>query len=64
VAAVFGSLSDTLLDAESTDFGRLADEYATPGGLNEQFLAELRQAGTFETVNRALDDVARRLEGE
>jgi pyrroline-5-carboxylate reductase len=64
VAAVFGALSRVLLDAEPTDFESLAAEYATAGGLNEQFLAALRQAGTFENVNRALDDVARRLEGE
>jgi hypothetical protein len=61
VAAVLGALSGTLLDAEPTDFESLAREYATAGGLNEQFLAALRQAGTFENVNRALDDVARRL---
>jgi hypothetical protein len=56
-------LSATLLDGEPIDFRTLADEYATAGGLNEQFLAALRRAGTFENVNRALDDVARRLEG-
>ena len=64
VAAVFGALSETLPDAESKDFGALADEYATAGGLNEQFLAALRGADTFEVVEDALDEVARRLEGE
>lgn len=58
VAAVFGTLSETLLDAN--DFTELAAEYATVGGLNEQFLEALRGAGTFTTVVRALDDVARR----
>jgi pyrroline-5-carboxylate reductase len=52
VRAVFGGLAGTV------------DEYATPGGTNEQFLDALRRAGTFEVVARALDDVARRLEGE
>jgi hypothetical protein len=46
------------------DFRTLADEYATAGGINEQFLTALRRAGTFNIVDRALDDVARRLEDE
>ena len=61
VAAVFGSLSETL-GGQPNDFGTLAGEYATPGGTNEQFLSALRSAGTFDVVDRALDDVARRLE--
>jgi pyrroline-5-carboxylate reductase len=64
VAAVFGALSGTLLGTGPHDFRTLADEYATPGGTNEQFLTALRRAGTFNSVNRALDDVAHRLEGE
>lgn len=64
VAAVFASLSETLLAAQPIDLGTLADEYATAGGINEQFLTALTRAGTFDTVKRALDDVAVRLEGE
>ena len=64
VAAVFGALSGTLGGTQPNDFKTLADEYATAGGTNEQFLAALRSAGTFDIVDRALDDVARRLEGE
>ena len=63
VAAVFGALSETLRDTEVDDFAALAADHATRGAINEQFLAALRGAGTFETVGRALDDVARRLEG-
>jgi pyrroline-5-carboxylate reductase len=44
-----------------TDFATVAEEYATPGGLNEQFLAALRSAGTFGVVEHALDDAAHRL---
>jgi pyrroline-5-carboxylate reductase len=58
VTAVFG----TLLSTGPTDFATLAEEYATPGGLNEQFLAALRSACTFGVVEHALDDVALRLE--
>jgi pyrroline-5-carboxylate reductase len=64
VAAVFGGLSGTLRAAQTDDFGTPAGEYATPGGTNEQFLAALRRAGTFDDVEHALDDVAHRLEGE
>jgi pyrroline-5-carboxylate reductase len=64
VAAVFGALSGTLLDTQPNDFSTLADEYATAGGINEQFLAALRRAGTFSIVEGALDDVAHRLQGE
>jgi pyrroline-5-carboxylate reductase len=63
VAAVFGGLSVTLLGTQPNDLTTLADEYATPGGTNEQFLTALRRAGTFDIVDRALDDVADRLEG-
>ena len=63
VAAVFGGLAETL-QHEANDFGTLADEYATPGGLNEGFLAALRDAGTFEVVAEALDAVAERWVGE
>jgi pyrroline-5-carboxylate reductase len=63
VAAVFGSLSGTPLASQPDDFGTVADEFATAGGINEQFLTALRRAGMFDIVDRALDDVARRLEG-
>jgi pyrroline-5-carboxylate reductase len=57
VAALYGTLLTTAPD----DFSTLAREYATPGGINEQFLAALREAGTYGVVARALDDVAGRL---
>jgi pyrroline-5-carboxylate reductase len=64
VAAVFGALSATMHAAWRVDFRALAGEYATAGGLNEQFLTALSRAGTYDLVVRALDDVARRLQGE
>jgi pyrroline-5-carboxylate reductase len=63
VASVFGALSGTLCRIQPDGFGTLADEYATAGGINEQFLTALRRAGTFNIIDRALDDVAHRLEG-
>jgi pyrroline-5-carboxylate reductase len=64
VGAVFGALSGTLRATQPNDFRTLADEYATAGGTNEQFLSSLRRAGTFDIVDGALDDVAHRLEGD
>jgi pyrroline-5-carboxylate reductase len=64
VAEVFRGVSATLPGVEENGFGTLSDEYATAGGLNEQFLTALRGAGTFELVDRTLDDVADRLAGE
>jgi pyrroline-5-carboxylate reductase len=62
VAAVFGSLSGTPLGTQPDDFRTVVDEYTTAGGINEQFLTALRRAGMFDLVERALDDVAHRLE--
>jgi pyrroline-5-carboxylate reductase len=56
VASVFGGLAATLGNGQH-DFEELAGEYATPGGLNEQFASALRQARTLEVVDRSLDDV-------
>jgi pyrroline-5-carboxylate reductase len=64
VAAVFGGLSETLLRTPPDDLRAVIDEYATAGGTNEQFLAALRRAGSFDIVDRALDDVAHRLAGD
>jgi pyrroline-5-carboxylate reductase len=64
VAAIFGSVSATLLDADAVDFAALTAAHATRGGINEQFLAAMRRARTFEIVGQALDDVGRRLAGE
>jgi pyrroline-5-carboxylate reductase len=58
VAAVFAPILATPPD----DFGTLAEDYATAGGLNEQFLATLRDAGMLDVVDRALDAIAQRLE--
>jgi pyrroline-5-carboxylate reductase len=63
VAAVFGALSARLLDGGPIDYAALAEEYATRGGINEQFLAAMRRAGTYQVVSQALDDVGRRLAG-
>jgi pyrroline-5-carboxylate reductase len=61
---VAGVFEETLSGGPQNAFSTLADEYATAGGTNEQFLEALRRAGTFDVVNGALDEVAARLAGE
>jgi pyrroline-5-carboxylate reductase len=63
VAATFAGLAAQLRGNES-DFAELARDHATPGGINEQFLAVLEQARVYEAVetglNRVLDRLAKR----
>lgn len=61
VAAVFSGAMTPLQTAAEVDFGELARNHQTPGGLNEQFLDVLEQAGTFRTVESGLDQVLERL---
>jgi len=62
VAAVFSGVLAPLQTAAEVDFGELARNHQTPGGLNEQFLGVLEQAGTFGAVESGLDQVLERLD--
>ncbi|WP_182920321.1 NAD(P)-binding domain-containing protein [Nocardioides cavernaquae] len=62
VAATFASLTDELSRPE-VDFGALAQAHTTPGGLNEQFARDLRQAGITDAVRRGLDRIHARVRG-
>ena len=59
VAAVYAAVAGQLVGG--ADFGALAAEVATPGGLNAQLADQLRAAGVPTLVRTALDDVAVRL---
>jgi pyrroline-5-carboxylate reductase len=61
VATMFGGLGVVGRSA-SASFARLADEFATKGGLNEQCAAELARAGVFQACSAALDAVLARLQ--
>lgn len=50
------------IDREN-DFTQLAQEYATRGGVNEQVLRELADAGIFDTMSASLDRIHRRIRG-
>jgi pyrroline-5-carboxylate reductase len=55
VASLFAGLAEATRSGER--FEQLAREHATPGGINEQFLNGLEQAGTFEHVSLGLQRV-------
>jgi pyrroline-5-carboxylate reductase len=59
VASMVAALAEPTRSGEP--FDQLAREHATPGGINEQFLSELEQGGTFENVSLALQRVLDRL---
>jgi pyrroline-5-carboxylate reductase len=59
VASMFAGLAEATRSRER--FEQLAREHATPGGINEQFLNELEQGGTFERVTLGLRRVLDRL---
>jgi pyrroline-5-carboxylate reductase len=59
VASMFAGLAEATRSGER--FEQLAREHATPGGINEQFLNELEQGGTFERVTLGLRHVLDRL---
>jgi pyrroline-5-carboxylate reductase len=59
VASTFAGLAEATRSGEP--FARLAREHATPGGINEQFLNGLEQAGVFEDVGLGLQRVLERL---
>jgi pyrroline-5-carboxylate reductase len=62
VAHIFGQLGESLL-RHTGSLAALAEEHLTPGGINEQVLADLRDDGVPGTVRRALDRVLARLRG-
>jgi pyrroline-5-carboxylate reductase len=60
VASMFAGLAEATRSGER--FEQLAREHATSGGINEQFLNELEQSGTFEQVSLSLQRVLGRLQ--
>jgi pyrroline-5-carboxylate reductase len=61
IGRIFYGLASTALDAPERSFQALADDHATPGGLNEQLLADLAGQGVFQTISDGLDAVMRRI---
>jgi pyrroline-5-carboxylate reductase len=59
---IFGQIGQSLLRGGDS-FATLTERHMTPGGLNEQFMTDLRDDGAPEMVRRALDRVLDRLLG-
>ena len=57
----FGGLLEMAAARPTDDFAMLARQAATPGGLNEQALAQLRAAGVYAAFSASLDAVLLRL---
>jgi pyrroline-5-carboxylate reductase len=62
VAAMFHAISVLAVEERHVALGELRAEAATPGGLNEQALAEVRERGGYRAFASALDSILRRLE--
>jgi pyrroline-5-carboxylate reductase len=60
-ASMFHALAYQALKMPETNFSDLAAEVATPGGLNEQALAVIREQSGYTAFLKALDAVAVRL---
>ena len=63
VAHIFGQLGESLL-RRTDSLGAVAEEFTTPGGINEQVLTDLRGDDVPGQVRRALDGVLARLRGQ
>ena len=60
--AMFHALTALCLEGDPDRFARLAEEAATPGGLNEQAVGLLRRGGAYDGFRNALDAVLKRFE--
>jgi pyrroline-5-carboxylate reductase len=63
-ASMFHSLSALAMDASKGSFSDLVAESATPGGLNEQALKEIREQEGYKPFLNALDSILIRLGGK
>lgn len=61
IASLFKALANAPDTAPDADFMHLSREYATRGGINEQILRELTNAGLFEAFTASLDGVHKRI---
>jgi pyrroline-5-carboxylate reductase len=57
---VFGQLGQSLLQ-RTDSLTALTDKHMTPGGINEQFMTDLRRDGVPDLVRRTLDRILARL---
>ena len=63
LASMFHALSALAMEASGGRFTGMVAEAATPGGLNEQALTEIRESGGYRAFLAALDSILARLGG-
>jgi pyrroline-5-carboxylate reductase len=61
VSQILRGLAGATAASPHSNFAQLTEEHQTPGGLNEQVLNSLTQAGVFEDLSHALDKIRERL---
>lgn len=61
IASLFKALANAPDTAPEADFMHLSQDYATRGGINEQILRELTDAGLFDIFAQSLDRVHKRI---
>lgn len=61
ITAMFLAQTQLAADSEDADFGELAAQAATPGGINEQALREIREVNGYEVFAKALKSLLKRL---
>jgi pyrroline-5-carboxylate reductase len=60
-AHIFGELGQSLLQ-QTDSLTTLTDKHMTPGGINQQFMTDLRRDGVPDMVRHALDRILARLQ--
>jgi pyrroline-5-carboxylate reductase len=63
IAAMFHALSALAMEIPDGRYSGLVADAATPGGLNEQALTEIRETGGYRAFLNALDSILTRLGG-
>ena len=61
IAQIYSGLAAAATEAPGLSFQSLAVDHATPGGTNQQIVADLTKNGVFESLSDALDAVMRRV---
>lgn len=61
IATLFKALANAPDSSPDAGFMHLSQEYATRGGINEQILRQLTNAGLFDTFTQSLDAVHKRI---
>ncbi len=61
-ASMYHSLSSLALEVGEEGFSAMAEEAATPGGLNEHVLNRIMAVNGFDVYHEALDEVLKRVE--